>query len=116
MTTDASGNLAASPLGPDTLTALDTRVARMENNLADLNRGLRRAYAGTAGAIAMGGTMIPADQHLAVSFNLATFRGQQGYSGAIVARVSQNVWVNAAAAGSTQRGSTGGRVGMTFGW
>ena len=60
--------------------------------------------------------MMPPDMTVAVSFNLATYRGQQGFAGSVVARVSSHVWVNAGAAGSTIRGSTGGRAGVTFGW
>ena len=34
----------------------------------------------------------------------------------VVARVTDNVWASGGFAGSTVKGSTGGRVGVTFGW
>ena len=66
--------------------------------------------------MALGGTLLPPDTTFSVSFNLATYRGQQGFSGAAVARVTDQVWVSGGFAGSTVKGSTGGRVGVTFGW
>ena len=66
--------------------------------------------------MALGGTLIPPNAEFAVSFNLATYRGEQGFSGSAVARVTDNVWISGGVAGSTVQGSTGGRVGVTFGW
>ncbi len=57
-----------------------------------------------------------ADAKFAVSFNLATYRGQQGFSGSAVVKASDHVFFNAAVAGSTVKGSSGGRVGVTFAW
>jgi trimeric autotransporter adhesin len=95
---------------------LQTLASTHTTQIAALGRGLEQANGGIAAAMALGGTMMPADMKIAVSFNLATYRGEQGFSGAVVARVSEHVWVNAGFAGSTVKGSTGGRVGMTFGW
>jgi hypothetical protein len=66
--------------------------------------------------MAMGGTVMPAGATMSVSFNLATYRGQQGFSAAGVAKASQRLYIEAGVAGSTVRGSTGARVGMTFAW
>jgi hypothetical protein len=77
---------------------------------------MRRADAGIAAAMAMGGTIMPPNSTFAISFNLATYRGQQGFSGAAVARVTDHAWVSGGFAGSTVKGSAGGRVGVTFGW
>jgi hypothetical protein len=66
--------------------------------------------------MALAGTTIPGDMNVAVSFNLSTYRGEQGFSGAAVAKVDDHVWLSGGFAGSTVKGSTGGRVGMTFGW
>ena len=76
----------------------------------------RRASGGIAAAMAMGGTVMPPDSTFAISFNLATYRGEQGFSGAAVAKVTERVWLSGGIAGSTVKGSTGGRVGVTFGW
>ncbi|UIJ46258.1 YadA C-terminal domain-containing protein [Sphingomonas cannabina] len=59
---------------------------------------------------------MPPDSRLALSFNLATYRGEQGFSGAAIARVTDHVWVSGGIARSSVKGSTGGRMGMTFGW
>ena len=59
---------------------------------------------------------MPPDSTFAASFNLATYRGEQGFSAAAVARVTDHVWVSGGVAGSTVRGSTGGRAGVTFAW
>ena len=66
--------------------------------------------------MALGGSMILPDASFSVSFNLATYRGEQGFSAAAVARLRETVWVSGGVAGSSVKGSTGGRVGVTFGW
>jgi trimeric autotransporter adhesin len=60
--------------------------------------------------------MVVPDSNVTVNFNLATYRGQQGFAGGVVARVGRRVYVNAGVAGSTVRGSTGGRVGVAIGF
>lgn len=66
--------------------------------------------------MALGGTVIPPDASFSLSVNLATYRGEQGFSAAAVARLDDRVWLSGGIAGSTVKGSTGGRVGVTFGW
>src|SRR3546814_12899704 len=66
--------------------------------------------------MAMDGTMIVPDSTVSVSFNLATYRGEQGFSGAAVLRLTPRVYVSGGIAGSTVKGSTGGRVGVAFGF
>ncbi len=92
------------------------RTLGLEGSVAGLERDMRRSYGGVAAAIALGGTMIPPGSDHAVSFNLATFQGVQGFSGSAVTRVTRNVWVNAGIAGSTVKGTTGARAGIAFGW
>jgi hypothetical protein len=120
VTSDLAGNLATSTLDLGQLAGFGGRLGSLENQVAALDnavgRGLRRADGGIAAAMALGGTVMPPDSHIAVSFNLATYRGEQGFSGAVVARVTDHVWVSGGFAGSTVRGSTGGRAGVTFGW
>ncbi|MEA3060369.1 MAG: trimeric autotransporter adhesin, partial [Sphingomonadales bacterium] len=120
ITSDAGGNLGYSSFGPadiagltSRLDAVDTRFGVVEGRLA-LDE--RRANGGIAMAMALGGTIMPPDSTIAVSFNLATYRGQQGFSASGVARLAPHVWANAGIAGSTVRGSTGGRAGVTLGW
>uniref|UniRef100_UPI0035CAE352 YadA C-terminal domain-containing protein n=1 Tax=uncultured Sphingomonas sp. TaxID=158754 RepID=UPI0035CAE352 len=94
---------------------LQDQVGGLQTSVNGLRRDIRAANAGIASAVALGGTMIVPDSTLSVSFNLATYRGQQGFSGAVVGRVSPKVYVNAGVGGSTVRGSTAGRVGISFG-
>jgi autotransporter adhesin len=116
VTTDAAGNLGTSSLDLAAIEGLGGRTGALEGQVTALNQGLRGANGGIAAAMAMGGTVMPPGSSFAMSFNLATYRGEQGFSGSAVARVSEAVWVSGGVAGSTVRGSTGGRVGVTFGW
>ena len=61
------------------------------------------------------GPMVVPDSNISISFNAATYRGQQGFSGTVAARVAPKVYVSAGVAGSTAKKSTGGRVGVAFG-
>jgi autotransporter adhesin len=120
VTTDLAGNLATLDFDVGLLSGIGGRVGALENGLAaldaEIDRGMRRAEGGIAAAMALGGTVMPPDTTFAVSFNLATYRGEQGFSAAAVARVTDNIWVSGGFAGSTVKGSTGGRAGVTFGW
>lgn len=95
------------------LTTLETSLGTLGANVELYNR---QASGGIAAAMAMGGTIIPADASGAISFNLATYRGQQGFSGVLVQRIAPKVYFNLGVAGSTVKGSTGGRMGVTIGW
>jgi hypothetical protein len=120
VTSDIAGNLATLDLDVNALQNLGNRLDAIESGVnaigSALNRATRRADGGIATAMALGGTVMPADVDFALSFNLATFRGQQGFSGSLVARISERVWVSSGIAGSTVGGSTGARAGITFGW
>lgn len=105
-TTQNSRLAALEALSTGRIDALEGRVDRID----------RMANGGIAAAMAMGGTMVVPDSTVSMSFNIATYRGQQGFSGAIVGRIAPKVYINAGVAGSTIKKSTGGRVGVTFGW
>ena len=95
------------------ITSLQTAQASVGAQIFTVDRN---ANGGIAAAMAMGGTIMPADAKFAVSFNLATYRGEQGFSGAATVRVSDHVYVSGGFAGSTVKGSTGARAGMTLAW
>lgn len=95
---------------------LESRTATLEGRMAIIGRQAQQANGGIAAAMALGGTVMPPDSTIAVSFNLATYRGEQGFSGSGIAKVSDRVYLSGGIAGSTVKGSTGGRVGVTFGW
>lgn len=137
LSVDAQGQLTRSAVGPSDIvnlqgqlatlaaqttgisTRIDTltgRVGLVEARTTALEEHAREANGGIAAAMAIGNAFLPEGQTIAVSFNLSTYRGEQGFSGAVVARVSDRVWVSGGVAGSTVRGSTGGRAGVTFGW
>jgi trimeric autotransporter adhesin len=116
------------------LFATNSRVSALEalnlnasNSIAGLQNGLnsledqltlnnRQNNGGIAAAMALGGAVIVPDSNVSMSFNLSTYRGQQGFSGSVIGRVSEKVYVSGGFAGSTVKGSTGGRVGVTFGF
>jgi hypothetical protein len=100
--------------------ALATRVGTLENRvdaltfrLDDLDASTR---GGIAAAMAMGGTMVVPDSKVSVSLNAATYRGEQGFSGAITLQMSEKVYISGAVTGSTTEDSTAGRVGVAFGF
>ena len=60
--------------------------------------------------------MIVPDSNISVSLNASTYRGEQGFAGGITARVAPKVYVSGSLTGSTAKNSTGGRVGVAFGF
>jgi hypothetical protein len=66
-------------------------------------------------AMALGGTMVVPDSNVSITFNAATYRGEQGFSGSAVARLAARIFLSGGIAGATAKGSTGGRVGVAFG-
>jgi trimeric autotransporter adhesin len=97
----------------DRISALEAGQSALSNRV-DSNG--RAANAGIAAAMALGGTMVVPDSNVTVNFNLANYRGQQGFSGSVVGRVSPKLYVSAGVAGSTIKGSTGSRIGIAFGF
>jgi trimeric autotransporter adhesin len=137
LTVNANGQLAASSVGPadlvnlqgqlaslsnqfstlnGTVTMLSGRIGALEGRTSVLEQRARQANGGIAAAMALGNAFLPEGKNIAMSFNLATYRGEQGFSGSIVARVNNNVYFSGGFAGSSVKGSTGGRAGVTFGW
>jgi trimeric autotransporter adhesin len=97
-----------------------SQIAGLQSGLNSLEGQLtlnnRQANGGIAAALALGGAAIVPDSNVSMSFNLSTYRGQQGFSGSAIGKVAPKVYVSGGFAGSTVKGSTGGRVGVTFGW
>jgi hypothetical protein len=96
----------------DRLVQIDTRIDTLS---ASTDRRFRRANGGIAAAMAMGGTMIVPDSNVSINFNIATFRGEQGFSGVVSVRAAPRNYISGGFAGSTAKGSTGARVGVAFG-
>ena len=120
VTTDLRGNVASSMLNIGMLSGLYGGTKTLEGEVGSLQVGLAEAARQTNGriaaAIALGGTLLPPDSNFAISFNIATYRREQGLLGAATARVSDFVYLSGGFAGPTVKGSTGGPVGLAFGW
>ncbi|MFL6833729.1 MAG: hypothetical protein ACJ8F0_14180 [Xanthobacteraceae bacterium] len=117
VTTDASGNLAATSLSVPDISALNANVSALQQNVRllqeNLQHGLNQAYEGTAIAIAMGGAALPDNKRFAVTTNWGNFRGTNAMSFIAQARISDNVVANAGFAGGFQYGGIGSRAGLT---
>ena len=79
VTTDSSGNLAATNLNVGNLANLDGRVSSLETSVGQLRRDVRTAYQGTAIALAVGGAVLPAGKKYAISANFGTFEGETAF-------------------------------------
>jgi hypothetical protein len=106
---------AVNTIQSDQISVLQDQVGGLNTSVSGLRRNIRQANGGIAAAVALGGTMVVPDSAVSLSFNLATYRGEQGFSGAVVGRIAPKVYVNAGVGGSTVRRSTAGRVGVSFG-
>jgi hypothetical protein len=122
VTGDSAGNLAYSNFGPTDFASLQSGLASAQSNIgilvsdvAGLKEDIRRTNGGIAAAVAIGGAAIVPDSPLSISFNLSTYRGEQGFSGSVLGKVSERVYLSAGVAGSTVGKSTTGRIGVTFG-
>ncbi len=95
--------------------ALEAVTNNVGGRISNLELESRQSVGGIAAAMAMGGAVIVPDATVSMSFNLATYRGEQGFSGSVIGKVAPKVYISGGFAGSTVKGSTGGRVGITFG-
>ena len=95
---------------------IDDQIAALQSGQLNLGRGLQQANGGIAAAMALGGMMIVPDSTVSLNFDLATFKGSQGFAGGITVRAAPKVYISGGFAGSTVKGSTGGRVGVAIGF
>ncbi|MXO86767.1 hypothetical protein GRI38_12100, partial [Altererythrobacter aurantiacus] len=93
--------------------ALSDRVTGLDFRLDELDES---TSGGIAAAMAFGGTMIVPDSSISVSLNASTYGGEQGFAGTVSARVAPRIYVSGGIAGSTASDTTGGRVGVAFGF
>jgi len=111
VTSDADGNLATTSVGPDT-----GSIVALQGDVASLRTDIKKAYEGTAVAIALGGGYLPENKKFAISTNWGTFRGENAASVVAHLRVNDFVVLNGGFASGFNRGGMGGRVGATFAW
>ena len=124
VTSDAGGNLAVSQFGPQAIGALDGRVSNLEQSVSGLQQSVtalqqsvRRAYEGTAVAIAMGGvTALPVGSRYSVSANIGTFRGATAFGGGAQFRITPHLVASGALGLGFTEGGVGGRGGLTYDW
>jgi autotransporter adhesin len=95
------------------LADMSGRLNLLENRLDKMQSDI---HGGIAAAMALGGTMVVPDSTVSLNFNLATYRGQQGFSGTVVARVAPRIYLSGGVAGSTASRSKGSRVGVAIGF
>jgi hypothetical protein len=70
---------------------IDDAVAAHCAQITSLGRRLDGANGAIAAAMAMGGIMVVPDSNVRMNFNLATYRGEQGFASGIVGRLSKRV-------------------------
>jgi trimeric autotransporter adhesin len=114
LTVDSSGTMGRGSQVA-TISDLQTQQALVDDQLETLQRRANGADGGIAAAMAMGGMMVVPNSRVTLNFNLATYRGEQGFAGGVVGRLAPRVYVNAVVAGSSQKKSAGGRIGIAFG-
>ena len=90
-------------------------MSALEGQSLAIDRRFNQLEGGIAASVALGGTTIVPDSNVSVSFNLSTYQGEQGFSGALTGRVAEKVYVSGGVASSTAKGTTTGRVGVHFG-
>lgn len=109
----------ASRLATDTAQSnrLDALTAQMSHIDSRLDRLDKRASAGTAVAIAMGGASFLPGMRFNLTANVSTYQGQHAGAIQFGAMVTPHAAANAAVATSFgQNGGTGARAGFTVGW
>jgi trimeric autotransporter adhesin len=77
---------------------------------------VKQAFEGTAVAIALAGSALPADKNFAISTNWGTFRGENALSLGAQFRVNRNIVLNGGVAAGFAQGGVGGRAGLTIAW
>lgn len=93
--------------------ALEGRVSGLEFQLQEVDE---RLTGGIAASMALGGQMVVPDSTVSFSLNASTYHSEQGFAGSLSARVAEKVYISAGLAGSTAPDSTGGRIGVAFGF
>jgi hypothetical protein len=121
--TDAAGHLATSNFGPSNINDLYNRTnvlalgeAGLQQQVYQLQQGVRRGYEGTAVALATQGSVLPDGKQFAISAHWGEFRGLSAFGGNVQARVNQNVVLDAGVGVGFNYGGVGARAGATYAW
>jgi len=116
VTADAQGNLATANFSAQDITALQSNVGTLQQDVSVLQQQMKQAFEGTAIAIALGGASLPADKKFAISTNWGNFRGQNAVGVAAQYRLSNYAVANIGVSGGFAQGGIGSRAGVTFAW
>jgi hypothetical protein len=116
VTADAQGNLATANFSAQDITALQSNVGTLQQDVSVLQQQMKQAFEGTAIAIALGGASLPADKKFAISTNWGNFRGQNAVGVAAQYRLSNYAVANVGVGGGFAQGGIGSRAGVTFAW
>jgi len=116
VTADGGGNLASSAFGPTDIANLQSSVGSLQTSVATLQGDVKRAFEGSAIAIAMGGSALPDNKKFGVSVNWGTFSGQNGAAVSAQYRLANNVIFDAGVGAGFAQGGVGGRAGLTVAW
>ena len=121
--TDAAGHLATSNYGPSNINDLYNRTNvlalgqfNLQQEVYQLQKGVRRGYEGTAVALAATAPYLPENKQFAVSAHWGDFRGQNAFGTAAAVRVTPNLVVDGGVAVGFNYGGIGGRAGATWAW
>jgi hypothetical protein len=114
LASETSARIAADVNLSSRLDGLSSRVDALNGRIDKVQR---RADAGTAVAVAMGGAVFLPDMHFNLTANVATYGGAHAGAVQVGAVVSRHVAFNAGVAtGFNRGGQTAGRAGFTVGW
>jgi autotransporter adhesin len=116
ITADGGGNVAASAYGPTDIANLQSSVGSLQTSVATLQGDVKRAFEGTAIALAMGGGALPDNKKFALSMNVGTFSGQSGGAVSAQYRLADNVILDAGVGAGFAQGGVGARGGLTVAW
>ena len=116
VTTDAAGHLAATNITLPDISGLQATVSGLQSSVSVLQHQMRQSFEGSAIAISMGGTALPADKRFAISTNWGNFRGENAGSVVAQMRLTDYAVVNVGVGAGFQQGGIGSRAGVTFAW
>jgi len=108
VTTDASGNLAATPVANLGLASTA--------DLGVVNQNIRKAYTGVAMALAMQSVTLLPNEKFAFSTNWGTFESENGAALNAAVRLYRNVQLQAGFAYGFRANTPGGHAGLRFGF
>jgi hypothetical protein len=116
VTTDAAGHLATTNITLPDISGLQSTVTGLQSSVDVLQHQMRQSFEGTAMAISMGGSALPADKRFAISTNWGNFHGENAASVVAQMRLTDYAVANVGIGAGFAQGGIGSRAGVTFAW